>query len=149
VDFCADLGGPKRRPEDYPALSYSPCWQGGCVADRLHAKRRVAAAWRSTDFARCRDFRARLAVPRLREFGLLPAAIGSRSVACQRAAALREHRFPGDAITRWLDAEGYAAANTESGHWTRSDVPKPLREARSVQPLVLPDEPRGAPTALL
>ena len=90
-----------------------------------------------------------LAVTKLREVGLLPAAIGSRSVALQRAAALRERRFPCDVIARWLDAEGYAAPNTEPGHWTRSDVLKLLREARSVQPPMLPDEPRGAPAALL
>ena len=59
VDFCVDLGTPKRRPEEYPALS----------------------------------------------------------------------------------------PNTEPGHWTRSDVLKLLREARSVQPLLLSDEPRGAPAA--
>ena len=79
----------------------------------------------------------------------MPAAIGLRSVACQRAAALRERRFPCDVIARWLDAEGYAAPSSEQGHWTRSDVLKLLREARRVQPLLLSDEPRGAPAALL
>ena len=75
--------------------------------------------------------------------------IGERSVARQRAAALRERRFPCEVIARWLDAEGYAAPNTDPGHWTRSDVLKLPREARGVQPPTLPDEPPGAPAALL
>lgn len=90
-----------------------------------------------------------LAVPRLREVGLLPAAIGSRSIAAQRAAALRGRRFPCDVIARWLDAEGYAAPNTDPGHWTRKDVLTLLREGRSLQPTPLPDVPLGAPAALL
>ena len=89
-----------------------------------------------------------LAVPRLREVGLLPPAIRSRNVACQRAATLRERRFPCDVIARWLDAEGYAAPNPDPGYWTRSDVLKLLREARSGQPATLPDKPQGAPAAL-
>jgi hypothetical protein len=52
-------------------------------------------------------------------------------------------------IARWLDAEGYAAPNTDPGHRTRSDVLKLLREARSANPEALPDEPPGAPAALL
>jgi hypothetical protein len=87
--------------------------------------------------------------PRHRRVGLLPAAIGLRSVACQRAAALRERRFPCDVIARWLDAEGYAAPDIDPGHWTRKDVLKLLREGRSLQPIMLPDEPLGAPAALL
>jgi hypothetical protein len=86
-----------------------------------------------------------LAVPRLREVGLLPPAIGSRSVAGQRAAALRERRFPCDVIARWLDAEGYAAPNTDPGHWTSSDVVKLLREARGNNRPTLTDELNGAP----
>ena len=150
VAFCVDLGLPKRRPEDYPALSYFRAGKADallivCVPsdeplprDDLLTSRALSGfpgAW--------------LAVPRLREVGLLPAAIGLRSVALQRAVALRERRFPCDVIARWLDAEGYAAPSSEPGHWTRSDVLKLLREARRVQPLLLPDEPRGAPAALL
>ena len=52
-------------------------------------------------------------------------------------------------IAGWLDAEGYAAPNTDPGHWTRGDVLKLLREARSTQPPTLPDEPQAAPAALL
>jgi hypothetical protein len=149
VDFCVDLGTPKRRPEDYPALSYfragkadallivcvpsdEPLPRGDLLTSR--ALSGFPAGW--------------LAVPRLREVGLLPPAIGSRSVAGQRAAALRERRFPCDVIARWLDAEGYAAPNTDPGHWTRSDVLKLLREARSANPTTLPDEPQSVPAAL-
>ena len=150
VDFCVDLGTPKRRPEDYPALSYFRAGKADallivCVpSDELPPRGDLLTSRALSGFPG-----AWLAVTKLREVGLLPAAIGSRSVALQRAAALRERRFPCDVIARWLDAEGYAAPNTEPGHWTRSDVLKLLREARSVQPPMLPDEPRGAPAALL
>ena len=90
-----------------------------------------------------------LAVPRLREVGLLPPAIGARSIARQRAIALRERRFPCDVIARWLDAEGYAAPNTDPGHRTRSDVIKLLCEARSMQPETPHDEPQGTSSAFL
>ncbi len=150
VDFCVDFGKPKRRPEDYPALSYfragkadallivcmpsdEPLPRGDLLTSR--ALSGFPAGW--------------LAVPKLREVGLLPQAIGLRSVAGQRAAALRERRFPCDVIARWLDAEGYAAPNADPGHWTRGDVLKLLREARSVEPPTLPDEPQGAAAALL
>ena len=150
VDFCVDFGKPKRRPEDYPALNYfragkadallivcmpsdEPLPRGDLLTSR--ALSGFPAGW--------------LAVTKLREVGLLPQAIGARSVAGQRAAALRERRFPCDVIARWLDAEGYAAPNTDPGHWTRGDVLKLLREARNVQPPTLPEEPAGAPAALL
>ena len=90
-----------------------------------------------------------LAVPRLREDGLLPPAIGACSIARQRAIALRERRVPCDVIARWLDAEGYASPNTDPGHWTRSDVIKLLREARRIQPATLPDETKSTEAALL
>ena len=86
---------------------------------------------------------------RLREVGLMPLAIGARSLARPPAAALRESRFPCEVIAHWLDAEGYAAPNTDPGHRTRGDVQKLPREARGVQPPTLPDEPPGAPAALL
>jgi hypothetical protein len=150
VDFCVDFGKPKRRPEDYPALSYfragkadallivcmpsdEPLPRGDLLTSR--ALSGFPAGW--------------LAVPKLREVGLLPPAVGSRSLAGQRAAALRERRFPCDVIARWLDAEGYVAPNADPGHWTRGDVLKLLREARSVGPPTLPDEPQGAAAALL
>ena len=150
VDFCVDLGTPKRRPEEYPALSYfragkadallivcvpsdEPLPRGDLLTSR--ALSGFPAGW--------------LAVPRLREVGLLPPAIGSRSVARQRAVALRERRFPCEVIARWLDAEGYAAPNAELGRWGRSDVVKLLREARGTKHPPLTDEPNGSPAALL
>ncbi len=150
IDFCVDFGKPKRRPEDYPALSYfragkadallivcmpsdEPLPRGDLLTSR--ALSGFPAGW--------------LAVPKLREVGLLPPAVGSRSLAGQRAAVLRERRFPCDVIARWLDAEGYAAPSADPGHWTRGDVMKLLREARSVEPPTLPDEPQGAAAALL
>ncbi len=150
VDFCVDLGTPKRRPEDYPALSYFRAGKADallivCVpSDELPPRGDLLTSRALSGFPG-----AWLAVPKLREVGLLPAAIGSRSIALRRAISLRERRFPCDVIARWLDAEGYAAPNMEPGHWTRSDVLMLLREARSVQPPMLPDEPRGAPAALL
>ena len=150
LDFCVAFGKPKRRPEDYPALNYfragkadallivcmpsdEPLPRGDLLTSR--ALSGFPAGW--------------LAVPKLREVGLLPPAIGLRSIARQRAATLRERRFPCEVIARWLDAEGYAAPNTDPGHWTRGDVLKLLREARSVEPAPLLDEPQGAPAALL
>ena len=153
VDFCVDLGTPKRRPEDYPALSYfragkadallivcvpsdEPLPRGDLLTSR--ALSGFPGAW--------------LAVPRLREVGLLPPAIGARSIARQRAITLRERRFPCSVIARWLDAEGYASPNTDPGHWTRGDVLKLLREARRIRPEtppILPNEPHGSPAALL
>ena len=150
VDFYVDLGTPKRRPEDYPALDYfragkadvllivcvpsdEPLPRGDFLTSR--ALSGFLAGW--------------LAVPRLREVGLLPPAIGARSIARQRAIALRERRFPCDVIARWLDAEGYAAPNTEPGHWTRSEVQKLLREASSIQPATLPNASKGTPATLL
>ena len=150
VDFCVDLGTPKRRPEEHPALSYFRAGKADarlivCVpSDELPPRGDLLTSRALSGFPG-----AWLAVPKLREVGLLPAAIGSRSIALRRAISLRERRFPCDVIARWLDAEGYAAPNTEPGHWIRSDVLKLLREARSVQPPMLPDEPRGAPAALL
>ena len=150
VDFCIDLGTPKRRSEDYPALSYFRAGKADvllivCVpSDEQLPRGDLLTSRALSGFPG-----AWLAVPKLREVGLLPGAIGSRSIAAQRAVARRERRFPCDVIARWLDAEGYAAPNTELGHWTRSDVLKLLCEARSVQPLLLPDEPRGTPAALL
>ncbi|HNN98577.1 MAG TPA: hypothetical protein PKI03_40210, partial [Pseudomonadota bacterium] len=113
VDFCVDLGTPKRRPEDYPALSYFRAGKADallivCVpSDELPPRGDLLTSRALSGFPG-----AWLAVTKLREVGLLPAAIGSRSVALQRAAALRERRFPCDVIARWLDAEGYAAPNT-------------------------------------
>ena len=52
-------------------------------------------------------------------------------------------------IAGWLDAEGYAAPNTDPGHWTRSDVIKLLREARRIQPATLIEQPSDTPAALL
>lgn len=77
VDFCVDLGKPKRRPEDYPALndfragkadallivcmpSDDPLPRGDLLTSR--ALSGFPAGW--------------LAVPKLREVGLLPQAIG-------------------------------------------------------------------------
>ena len=153
VDFCVDLGTPKRQAEDYPALDYfragkadallivcvpsdEPLPRGDFLTSR--ALSGFPAGW--------------LAVPRLREVGLLPPAIGARSLARQRAIALRERRFPCAVIARWLDAEGYAAPNTAPGHWTRGDVLKLLREARSIPPQTPHTEhgePDGAPAAVL
>jgi hypothetical protein len=56
-----------------------------------------------------------LVVRRLREVGLLPPAIGARSIARQHAIALHERRFSCSVIVRRLDAEGYAAPNTAPG----------------------------------
>ena len=125
VAFCVDLGMSKRRSEDYPALSYFRAGKADallivCVpSDEPPPRGELLTSRALSGFPG-----AWLAVPRLREVGLLPAAIGSRGVAAQCAAALRERRFPCDVIAHWLDAEGHAAPNTEPGHWTRSDVLK-------------------------
>jgi hypothetical protein len=119
VDFCVDLGTPKRRSEDYPALS---CFRAGkadvllivCVPrDELLPRGDLLTSRALSGFPG-----AWLVVPKLREVGLLPAAIGLRSIAAQRAAGLRERRFPCEVIARWLDAEGYASPNANPGHWT-------------------------------
>ena len=145
VEFCVDFGEPKRRPEDYPALNYlrtgradallivcvpsdEPLPPGDLLTSRCLSG--FPAGW--------------LAVPKLRELELLPPAIGARSLARQRAAALRERRFPCEVIARWLDAEGYAAPNVDPGHWTRGDVLKLLREVRAT-PQPRPDEPAATP----
>ena len=127
VDFCVDLGTPKRRPEEYPAHSYFRAGKADallivCVpSDELPPRGDLLTSLALSGFPG-----AWLAVPKLREVGMLPAAIGLRSVATQRAAALRERRFSCDVIARRLDAEGYAAPNTEPGQLDpqrRADAP--------------------------
>ncbi len=88
-----------------------------------------------------------MAVPRLFEGGLLTPAIGARSIARQRAIALRERRFPCEVIARWLDAEGCAAPSAAPGHWIRGDLLKLLREARSIQAKTLHTESGGTSSA--
>ena len=151
VDSCVDLGTRKRQPEHYPALNYFRAGKADallivCVpsdeplprGDLLMTSRALSgfpAGW--------------LAVPRLREVGLLPRAIGARSIARPRTVTLRERRFPCDVIARWLDAGDYARPITAPGHWTRGDVLKLLREARSRQPAAPRDEPQDTSSTFL
>lgn len=74
-----------------------------------------------------------LAVPRLRAVGLLPPVRVARSIACPRKIALREHRFPGSVIARWLAAKGHAALNAASCHWARDHALTLRRDARCIQ----------------
>ncbi|PSM30791.1 hypothetical protein BVG81_008695 [Haliangium sp. UPWRP_2] len=150
VEFCVDFGKPKRRAEDYPALNYLRSGKAdallivGVPSDKPLPPGDLLTSRALSGFPM-----GWLNVPKLRELGLLPPAIGPRSLAAQRAATLRERRFPCDVIARWLDAEGYAAPNDDPGHFTRGDVLKLLREARATRPPTLPDEPQDSPAALL
>lgn len=139
--FIVDLGAPKKSPEEYPALDY---FRAG-KADALMVVRVPLADHRNHgDLLTEKTLSGGLPlawVPayELRRLGLLPPAIGVTSFARLRAAALRELRFPIEAIARWLDAEGYAPLQLKSDHWTQSDVQKLLRIPLKAAPRMPPD----------
>ncbi len=139
--FIVDLGAPKKSPEEYPALDY---FRAG-KADALMVVRAPLADPRSHgDLLTEKTLAGGLPIAwvpayELRRLGLLPPAIDATSFARLRAAALRELRFPIEAIARWLDAEGYAPLQPQSDHWTRSDVQKLLRKPRHAAPPMPPD----------
>lgn len=139
--FVVDLGAPKRSPEEYPALD--PFRAG--KADALMVVRVPLADHRNHgDLLTEKTLTGGLPIAwvpayELRRLGLLPPAINVTSFARLRAAALRELRFPIEAIARWLDAEGYAPLQPQSDHWTRSDVQKLLRKPLKAAPPMPPD----------
>lgn len=131
VDFVVDFGGGKRRAEEYPALAALRSGR----ADALLVVRvpgRCGDSRSSEDLLEARILPAGgtvawATVPELRGLGLLPPPLGGTSLARQRAASLRDERFPYAAIARWLDSEGYAAPRKGRAHWTTADVVTLLR----------------------
>jgi len=133
VEFAFDLGVSKTEPHEYPALNYLRTG----AADALFAvcvpifgqpaDGDLLASMLLTE----RTF-AWVIVPALRALDLLPPSVGPRSFARGRALTLRERGFPLDAIARWLDSEGCLAPDATLGDWTRGEVAKFVREARSL-----------------